>query len=132
MPRLNIENPAEEFLYEQGLIDRRSMQRRALLGCVGCRWLKATEQGQDAKFYGFEVIRCTRVKSGIIYPILSRLTEIGVIVREREDVNPSAEGRPPRIFYYPADSELGEAFLHKLELPQECSLELDAQTTTQS
>lgn len=129
MPRLNVENPAEEFLYEQGLIGRRSVQRRALLGCVGCRWLKAAEQGEDAKFYGLEVIRCTRVKPGVAYPILNKLADSGVMVREREDINPSLEGRPSRIFYYPADSELGDAFWSKLEIPEECSLEQDAQAS---
>lgn len=128
MPRLNIYNPAEEFLYEQGLIERRSVQRRALLGCIGCRWLKSAEIGEDAKFYGYEIIGCTLVKPGVAYPILNKLAEIGVLVREREDINASAGGRPPRIFYYPAASELGEAFRNALEQPQECSLELDAKS----
>ena len=131
MPRLNAEHPAEEFLYGEGLIKRRSVQHRELLGCIGCRWLKAAEQGEDAKFYGLEVITCTRIKSGVAYPLLNRLAETGVMVREQEDIDPSTEGRPPRVFYYPADSELGEAFWGKLEEPQECPLELDAQTAAQ-
>lgn len=130
VPRLNVEHPAEEFLYEQGLAERRSVQRRALLGCIGCRWLKGAEQDEGNKFYGLELIRCTRIAPGVAYPILNKLADSGVMVREREAVNPLALHLPPRILYYPADSELGEAFYSKLELPQECSLELDAQMTT--
>lgn len=125
MPRIYYEHPAEEFLYEKGLIERRSVQRRALLGCIGCRWIKSAEQGEDAKFYGYEVVRCTRIKPGVAYVILNNLAESGVMVRERENISSSAAGRPPRIYYYPADSELGEAFWDKLEKPEVCSLELD-------
>lgn len=125
MRRLNVEHSAEEFLYGEGLISRRSVQRRALLDCIGCRWLKAAESGEETRFHGQELVRCTLVKSGVVYPILNHLAAVGAVVRESEDVSISL-GRPARVYYYPADSKLGEAFWNELQVPDECPLEQDA------
>ncbi len=125
MPRINFESPSEELLIEEGLINRRSVQRRAIIGCTGCRWLKAEQQGQEPSFYGYELMKCTRIKGGTIYPILHRLANVGVIIAEQEDINAHIEGRPPRALYYPADSELGIAFYERLEIPEICPLETD-------
>ena len=128
MPRPNAEHPAEEFLRSQGLIERRTIQRRALLGCVGCRWLKAIQKGEDPTFYGREVMRCTDLVGSIVYPTLDKLAGSGVMVRDRESLNPLADNLPPRVLYRPAASELGEAFLNSLQVPTECALELEGNT----
>lgn len=49
--------------------------------------------------YGFDLIQATGLKSGSLYPILARLAHAGWLTREREDINPSEAGRPPRRFY---------------------------------
>jgi hypothetical protein len=125
MPRLNVDHPAEELLCAEKLIERRSVQRRAILGCIGCRWLKAAEAGEDARVYGLEIVRCTGIKSGVAYPLLKALSETGVMIGEREDINLQYEGRPPRKYYYPTDSELGEAFWNSLEIPAVCDFETE-------
>jgi len=121
MARLTDPVPAEEFLYTEGLISRRSIQQRIVLGCVGCQWLRPAADGEEPKFYGLQISRCTGIKTGTIYPILGRLADAGVMVPEREAVNP-VEHLSPRVFYYPAAGELGEAFLNALQIPEQCSL----------
>lgn len=49
--------------------------------------------------YGYDLMRQTGFASGKLYPILARLEAAGWILKEREQVNPSQEGRPPRRFY---------------------------------
>lgn len=52
-----------------------------------------------AQHYGLEIARGTGLKSGTVYPILARLEAAGVVVSEREEVDPSAAGRPARRYY---------------------------------
>ena len=49
--------------------------------------------------YGFELMGLTGLPSGTLYPILARLESAGWLASEREDVDPAAEGRPPRRMY---------------------------------
>ncbi len=49
--------------------------------------------------YGYELMRLTKFPSGKLYPILGRLVEAGWLIREREDIDPSQAGRPPRYIY---------------------------------
>jgi hypothetical protein len=73
MPRIANYSPAEEFLFEEGAIDCRSIQRQAIVGCIGCRLLKAEQEGEDIRFYGLEILKCTQLKSGTLYPLLRSL-----------------------------------------------------------
>jgi DNA-binding PadR family transcriptional regulator len=57
--------------------------------------------------YGYDLMRETGFASGKLYPILARLTHAGWLEREREDIDPSAEGRPARYLY--CLTELGAA-----------------------
>jgi hypothetical protein len=123
MPRPNQENPAEEFLYRNNLISKRSAAQRLVLGCIGCRWVNSIDQGKEPEFYGLEVVRCSGMGSGTVYTILGRLAEAGVILKEREDIDPPAPARPARQLYYPVASDDGVEFAEKLIIPNECYLE---------
>ncbi len=56
--------------------------------------LDAFEKGDT---YGFAIMERTGIKSGSLYPILSRLEGLGWITGEWE--TPQPEGRPPRRYY---------------------------------
>ena len=49
--------------------------------------------------YGFELMRRTGLASGSLYPMLARLEEAGWLTGGKEDIDPHAEGRPPRRHY---------------------------------
>jgi hypothetical protein len=125
MPRIQRGHPAEEVLYEMGAIQRRSLHQQAVIGCIGCRWLEAEEAGEEPRVYGYQIMRCSQIKSGVIYPILRRLEESGALVRSEEDTNTALPGRPPKVNYIPSETEVGLAFRERLEKPQVCSLDLD-------
>lgn len=52
----------------------------------------------DAKFYGYPLSRATGIRSGVIYPLLTRLLDEGWLVDGWEDL-PTAAGRPSRRYY---------------------------------
>ena len=113
-------HPAEDFLVEQGHIGRRTIQRRKVLGCVGCHLLQTAQDGGDAVVYGYAVAQCTGLGSPTVLRSLNELAQAGVMEREREAVNPTSENLPPRMLYRPADTALGEEFVGKLHIPAEC------------
>lgn len=49
--------------------------------------------------YGFEIMRLTSLKSGTLYPMLAKFEHAGWLTRGKEDIDPRAEGRPPRLHY---------------------------------
>ncbi len=49
--------------------------------------------------YGFEVMRLTGLASGSLYPMLARLERAGWLTKGKENIDPHAEGRPPRLHY---------------------------------
>lgn len=49
--------------------------------------------------YGYDLMRLTGYPSGKLYPILARLEAAGWLLRETEDIDPSAAGRPARRHY---------------------------------
>ncbi len=49
--------------------------------------------------YGFEIMRLTGLASGSLYPMLARLEQAGWLTRGKENIDPHAEGRPPRLHY---------------------------------
>lgn len=52
-----------------------------------------------AEWYGLDLAREAGLKSGSLYPILSRLEEAGWLTGRWEDVEPSDAGRPRRRYY---------------------------------
>lgn len=59
--------------------------------------LNLLAQRPDAWLYGLEITEATNLKSGSLYPILSRLAERGWL--ESQWLEPSMPGRPPRHAY---------------------------------
>jgi PadR family transcriptional regulator, regulatory protein PadR len=49
--------------------------------------------------YGYELMKLTGYPSGKLYPILARLEAAGWLLKERENIDPAAEGRPVRFLY---------------------------------
>jgi len=49
--------------------------------------------------YGFEIMRITGLASGSLYPMLARLERAGWLTKGKENIDPHAEGRPPRLHY---------------------------------
>jgi PadR family transcriptional regulator, regulatory protein PadR len=49
--------------------------------------------------YGYDLMRQLGFPSGKLYPILARLQKAGWLLREHENIDPAAEGRPPRALY---------------------------------
>jgi len=53
--------------------------------------------------HGYDLMRATGFPSGKLYPVLAKLTHAGWLIREEEDIDPFAEGRPARRLYRLAD-----------------------------
>jgi PadR family transcriptional regulator PadR len=51
------------------------------------------------KHYGLEIAREAGLPTGSIYPILARLERAGWLTSAWEQLDPVAEGRPPRRYY---------------------------------
>jgi DNA-binding PadR family transcriptional regulator len=49
--------------------------------------------------YGYELMQATGFPSGKLYPMLAKLQAGGWLTKEREDIDPSVVGRPPRRLY---------------------------------
>jgi PadR family transcriptional regulator PadR len=49
--------------------------------------------------YGFEMMKLTGMASGSLYPLLAKLETAGWLKRAKEDIDPSAAGRPARMHY---------------------------------
>lgn len=50
--------------------------------------------------YGFDIMDCTGLPSGTVYPALRRLEESGLVNSQWEDdANPQRDQRPPRKYY---------------------------------
>ena|ERR1700733_6870673 len=63
------------------------------------RVLKIFLEDPDLPRYGFEIMGLTGLASGSLYPMLARLEQAGWLTRGRENIDPRAEGRPPRLHY---------------------------------
>lgn len=59
--------------------------------------VKALLDDPDAKHWGYDLRRRAGVRSGVLYPILSRMLEAGWLTDGWE--TPPPEGRPPRRYY---------------------------------
>lgn len=52
-----------------------------------------------AEYYGLELMKAAKLKSGTIYPALARLERAGWLKSTWEKIDPSAEKRPRRRLY---------------------------------
>ena len=65
--------------------------------------LRVTKVFIEAKGYkatGADIMKATKLPSGTVYPMLSRMETAGWVRAEWEDVDPSEAGRPRRRFYF--------------------------------
>lgn len=63
------------------------------------RILKIFLEDPEQPRYGFELMKLTGIPSGSLYPMLARLEEAGWLIRGKEEIDPRAAGRPPRLNY---------------------------------
>src|SRR5690349_15178781 len=49
--------------------------------------------------YGYDLMKVTGFPSGKMYPLLGRLLAAKWLEKQREHIDPHAEGRPPRYWY---------------------------------
>src|SRR5687768_11706855 len=61
--------------------------------------LEALLEDPRAELYGLEIGGAAGLRSGTVHPILARLEAYGWLASRWEDIDPSAEGRPPRRYY---------------------------------
>jgi hypothetical protein len=60
----------------------------------------------ERKFYGYELMQATGIKSGSLYPVLGRFESLGWLVGSMEE---SPGGRPARRVYTPVADAVPEA-----------------------
>jgi PadR family transcriptional regulator PadR len=61
--------------------------------------LRALISEPSGEMYGLDLLRTTGLKSGTLYPLLTRLEAQGWLTRRWEEIEPAQEGRPRRRFY---------------------------------
>jgi DNA-binding PadR family transcriptional regulator len=54
---------------------------------------------RHAWYYGLELAKATKLRSGTLYPALLRLRDNGFLISRQEAIDPAIEGRPPRTYY---------------------------------
>jgi len=107
----------ETILVENRVVRRRSAALRDVIACLGCQWLKAENDDVQCNICGKTIAECTGMGPGTVYPILDRLEEGGVIVRESRET-----GYHNRDIF-PTVSDVGDAFYAVLVVPDDCGLE---------
>ena len=61
--------------------------------------LEALLADPERELYGLEIGDKAELRSGTVHPILVRLEGVGWLQSRWEDIDPRAEGRPPRRDY---------------------------------
>jgi DNA-binding PadR family transcriptional regulator len=61
--------------------------------------LEALLADPERELYGVEMGELAGLRSGTVHPILARLEGVGWLRSRWEDIDPRAEGRPPRRYY---------------------------------
>lgn len=63
------------------------------------RVLKVFLEDPGQPRYGYELMKVTGMPSGSLYPMLAKFEEAGWLTRGKENIDPRAAGRPPRMHY---------------------------------
>lgn len=61
-----------------------------------------------SSYCGSDVMKLLNLRSGTVYPLLTRMTNAGWLSRELENVNPKLVGRPAKRFYQISSTGLKE------------------------
>jgi PadR family transcriptional regulator, regulatory protein PadR len=83
------------------------------------RVLKIFLEDPSVPRYGFELMKLTGMASGSLYPMLARFEEAGWLTRGRENIDPHAEGRPPRLHYTITGGAVSAARVQLAELSEQ-------------
>lgn len=104
---------ARPFLFALALVRAcylcKSLTMGVRITIAVARVLQQFVAAPDEPRYGYELIEATGFASGKLYPILQRLTSAGWLVKEREDIDPAAAGRPARTYYRITPTGLSDA-----------------------
>lgn len=101
--RLPARSPVGETLPSRSTLCRlRRMRKTTALVQVAAAML----EDPDDQHYGYQTSKKSGIRSGVLYPILSRMLEEGWVMDGWEDPT-TIEGRPPRRYY--EITELGKA-----------------------
>ena len=73
------------------------------------RVLEALLADAGRERYGLEIGTAAGLRSGTVHPILARLEAYGWLTSRWEEIDASAEGRPPRRYYALTDDGLQAA-----------------------
>lgn len=60
------------------------------------------------RHWGYELMKAARVRSGVMYPLLARLVDEGLLKDGWEDPNTITDRRPPRRYYVLTDAGRAE------------------------
>ena len=71
--------------------------------------------------YGYDLMQATGYPSGKLYPPLAKLVKAGWLLREDEQIDTSAEGRPRRRMYRLSEEGVQAARLELAALSQQVS-----------
>ncbi|MEU7323395.1 PadR family transcriptional regulator [Streptomyces griseoviridis] len=80
------------------------------------RILQAYLEDPTTPMYATELMTRAHVGSGSLYPALARMEAAGWIVQEKEDIDPSEEGRPARRYFSMTGKGAAEAHVALVEL----------------
>src|SRR4051812_8925743 len=73
----------------------------------------------DDRFWGYGLVKRSGVRSGVLYPMLTRMLDEGWLTDGWEDPNTISNKRPPRRYYELTD--LGRRELAALQIMRESS-----------
>lgn len=106
------ESPLPDYALPQGAVERLkplgygnlSTTKNTILRCLNCPQRRTFA-------YGLEIMNCSGIPGGAIYPVLKGLEKRGFLESKEEQINPTQVGRPRRVFYTisrQGQQELGE------------------------
>src|SRR6266508_2342952 len=85
--------------YGRGLCKSLNMASQVRMTIAVATLLRVFLDDPSQRRYGYELMQLTGFPSGKLYPILARLERAGWLIREQEDIDPAAAGRPARRLY---------------------------------
>lgn len=77
--------------YDEQMVKRLTKPTARVLGVL--------LEAPDGRSYGFELIEKAELGAGTLYPMLTRLENLGWLESAWEEIDPVAAGRPARRFY---------------------------------
>lgn len=117
---------AEDYLIKEGLVEKPSPTREAILGCLGCIWAQREQLGQSPVATVSEIKSCSGIANSSIAYVLSRLQSTETLSTQ---VKP-AEKTTPSLLYLPGDNRHGQWLRAILGKQQECQYILEETATT--